>query len=269
MRETVFKDDGRVIRSLLPDCIKLAQAWRLVYYPPGARMSMHRHDIAQFSVVLSGCARETTHQGDYDSRAMGMEFKPANFQHANTFGPDGALLLSINLNPDMSDMRDYIHTQEWQIRAGADIRREWTLLARKIAMSNDTDEDELETATADLLVAFMQTEDKPNASSPPGWLLRAYEAIIETDKSIEAIARDAGVHRVHLSRSFRRYFDCSIIERRRQARLSRAIRHLAQHGAPASIACYAAGFADQSHLTRTMQQQTGLTPKVLGNLFRH
>jgi len=270
MQATLTRDDeGVIIRSLASDCAEIGAAWRLVFYPPGARMKMHRHDMAQFSVLLSGQARETTRHGDFNSRAMLMEFKPVNFSHANEFGPDGALLLSININPDNFCLRDFFHTQEWRLSPGADVRQEWALLARKIAAGGNTNEVEMETITADLLAALMQSEDKPDASQPPGWLRRAHDAIIETDDCIEAIARDVGVHRVHLSRSFRRYFGCSIIERRRQARLSLAIRHLAQHGALASAASYAAGFADQSHLTRTMQQQTGLTPKTLRNLFHH
>ncbi len=268
MRETLIKDDeGVIIRSLSPDCAEISAAWRLVYYPPGVRMKMHRHEVAQLSVLLSGQVRETTRHGDFDSRAMLMEFKPVNFSHANEFGPDGALLLSININPDTFCLREHFHTQEWRLSPGADVRREWALLARNIAASSNTNKDEMETITADLLVALIQSEDTPDASARPGWLGRAYDAIIETDESIETIARDAGVHRVHLSRSFRRFFGCSIVERRRQARLSLAIRHLTQHGALASAASYAAGFADQSHLTRTMQQQTGLTPTVLRNLF--
>ena len=267
MRETLCRDDGAIIHTLAPDKCDVATEWRLIYYPPGMRMKTHRHDVAQFSVLLAGQARETTRQGTFDSRPLLMEYKPADFCHANEFGADGALQLSININPDTYCLREYFAVQEWRLKYGADMRKEWTLLANKIARSKNASEDEMEMITADLLTALVKSDDRRADLRPPRWLVRAREAIIETDKSTETIAADAGVHRVHLSRSFSRHFGQSISATRREARLARALRLLVHHGDRAGAASHAAGFSDQSHLTRSLRAACGLTPGALRSVF--
>ncbi len=265
MRETAVREENGVsIRAVAPIQPDSRISWRLVYYPPGAQLCAHRHDVAQFSTLLCGQARETTRRGDFESDAMLMEFKPAEFEHANEFGPDGALILSINMRPDNPHLRECLGAQDWTVRPGRTLVREWTLLSRNISNGSRADKSEMETATIDLLAALTQPDDGRRSGNPPRWLVGAREAILETDEDVEAIAQNAGVHRVHLSRSFRRYYGCSITDCRREARLSRAMRLLAYGGETAGAASYAAGFADQSHLTRAMRRHLGVTPVGIG-----
>lgn len=267
MRETTSKlDDGVVIRAIEPDSPGSSASWRLVYYPPYARMKTHRHDVAQFSVLLAGRLREITRRGTFDSRSMLMEYKPVNFEHANEFGPDGALLLSINVDPESSYLHSLPDAREWRLRPGRAVQREWAQLAQNILSGRRADSNHVETITGDLLAAMADTDEELLADPPP-WLARARDAVIETDSTVETIADDAGVHRVHLSRAFRRHYGCSITECRGEAKLARAVRILADNRAAVSAAS-AAGFADQSHMTRVMRREVGVTPAAFGALFR-
>lgn len=263
---TCRRDDGVVVRALEPDSPEVNASWRLVYYPPGVRMKLHCHDTAQFSVLLTGRFHESTPRGAFDSSAMLMEFKPANFRHANEFGPDGALMLSINIDPESAYLRVLCGGREWRRRPGRAVRREWALLTKNIVAGAGAVLDELETATGDLLAAMAPPENQ-RAGEPPRWLVRARDTIIGTDASVGDIANDNGVHRVHLSRAFRRHYGCSITECRSEARLARAVTILA-HNNPAASAASAAGFSDQSHMTRIMRRKVGMTPAAFGALFR-
>lgn len=259
-------DNG--IKALSLENSGLFACWRLVYYPPNTRLEKHQHSVAQFSVLLSGHAREVTDLGAFDSRPMLMEFKPSGFRHSNEFGPDGALMLSININPGEAGFHESFPSQAWLLHHSISVKSDWAYLARNILRASGVTPDEMELRTIDLLNVLTQSTGEDASGCPPPWLRRARAAVIETNDSIESIAVDAGVHRVHLSRSFRRHFGHTISECRRQVRLGRAVRLLAQTGAAASEASYAAGFSDQSHLTRVMRRETGLTPAALRSRFR-
>ena len=73
-------------------------------------------------------------------------------------------------------------------------------------------------------------------------------------------AREAGVHPAHLSRAFRDRYRETIHGRVRRLRLEWAARRLVESDDPIAGIALAAGFADQSHLTRALKAHTGLTP---------
>jgi AraC family transcriptional regulator len=100
----------------------------------------------------------------------------------------------------------------------------------------------------------------------PGWLLQADEILrsrFTRQLSLPEIAKEVGVHPVHLTRTFRRYFNCSIGERLRDLRIQCACRELATSNRPLAEIAISAGFCDQSHLSRAIRRRTGLTPSVL------
>lgn len=261
-KSLIIDDDGGVIRALSQGDEELFAAWRLVYYPPFARLGFHDHDVAHFSALLCGQAQETTNAGEFALRPMLMEFKPAGFRHANEFGPDGALMLSINVTQNNQEFDAAFPPPEWLMGDGRPVHQKWASLAN-IILTGAANADTMETITFDLLSAISDRNPDSAPSAPPLWLKRVREAVIETDAPLKSIALDAGVHRAHLSRAFRRHYGRTVSECRREARLARAVRLMARDGATATSASYAAGFSDQSHFTRVMRQQFGVTPGAL------
>lgn len=256
-----------LIHTLQPDSGGACFTWRLAHYAPGSRMPMHCHEEAHFSILLAGQARECTLSGDFESKPFLMELKPAGFRHANRFGPDGALLLSITIRSDGPMADDALPIHQWRLRCGERLRNEWRFMARSISSFEDSLVDDLEAVTFDLLSTFLDCDIGRAETTPPSWLMRAREAVIEGDESVCEIAREAGVHRVHLARSFKHHFLQSVTQCRRNVRLARAVRLLLRDAAPAGIASLDAGFSDQPHMTRTMSQELGLTPSILRSAF--
>lgn len=240
--------------------------WRFAYYAPGERMAPHRHDCAQFSLVMTGAQRECANGNEVDTSAMSMALKPDGFRHAAEFAPSGALLLSINLYDCDDDDRN-LKLNTWRVRDSSGVRREWAALARAMN-SREPAGGAIEDVTDDLITAMLNYEQDPSCQAAPRWLLRAREAIVETELGVDDIARDNGVHRVHLSRSFRRYFGLSITEQRRRARLARAATAIIADRSSLATASALSGFADQAHLTRDMRRETGMTPGALARIFR-
>jgi AraC family transcriptional regulator len=97
------------------------------------------------------------------------------------------------------------------------------------------------------------------------WLLRVRERLDASDASGEvpnmrALSSLAGVHPVYLARAFRRTYGCSVGEFVRLRRVGRALSMLESEALPLAAVAREAGFADQSHMTRQVHAQTGLTP---------
>jgi AraC-like DNA-binding protein len=94
------------------------------------------------------------------------------------------------------------------------------------------------------------------------WQRRFLHELQHSDTPIAAIARHAGVSNEHASRMFLRSHGMSPQTLRRELRSRTALTLLSQDVALADVAARS-GFADQSHLTRTVRAMTGLPPGQL------
>jgi AraC-like DNA-binding protein len=94
--------------------------------------------------------------------------------------------------------------------------------------------------------------------------LRAARAALrllrEPGVPIDELARQAAVSRRQLERHFAHWLGTSPRHLARVARLQQVSR-CAQHGASLADIAAHTGFADQAHMTRTVRQLTGLTPR--------
>jgi AraC-like DNA-binding protein len=86
-------------------------------------------------------------------------------------------------------------------------------------------------------------------------------ACFADDLSADDLARAVGLSRFQLYRQFRERYGVPPSAYQRQLRLREARRRLAA-GAGIAEAAIAAGFADQSHLTRWFRRTYGITPRV-------
>ena len=78
--------------------------------------------------------------------------------------------------------------------------------------------------------------------------------------TLDDLARACGVHPVHLARTFRQHYGCTIGDYIRDLRIEFVCRRMRLSNAPLAEIALAAGFADQSHLTRLFKRHIGLTP---------
>jgi len=86
--------------------------------------------------------------------------------------------------------------------------------------------------------------------------------------NLKEIAAVAGVHPVHLSRSFTKYFGCTIAEHIRLLKVERAFAMLSVKGNSLSTIAHSCGFADQSHMTRCFKSFSGNTPLFFRRLIQ-
>jgi AraC family transcriptional regulator len=86
--------------------------------------------------------------------------------------------------------------------------------------------------------------------------------------SLGEIAMTAGISAAHLARSFRECQGCTVGEYVRNLRVESACRRLAGSDDGLAQIALAAGFADQSHLTRTFKRHMRITPAAFRSLHR-
>jgi AraC family transcriptional regulator len=99
----------------------------------------------------------------------------------------------------------------------------------------------------------------------PKWLSAAHERIREEPASVrvDALARDAGVHRVHFSRLFDAIYGTPPSVFRRRAMLEHAIAGMLARRGSLADAASEAGFADQAHMSRAFSEFLSVSPARL------
>ncbi|MFI7006314.1 helix-turn-helix domain-containing protein [Streptomyces sp. NPDC050145] len=106
----------------------------------------------------------------------------------------------------------------------------------------------------------------PSAALPPRRLAHVLDYVhthLGEPITLDTLARLAGVSPSHFSRVFRASTGHSPHQYLLRKRLDRARAALLDTDTPIAVIAEACGFADQSHLTRTMRRHLGLTPRAL------
>jgi AraC family transcriptional regulator len=105
---------------------------------------------------------------------------------------------------------------------------------------------------------------------PPAWLGRVtqlLESRFRERLTLEELAREAGVHPVHLAAAFRRHLRCTPFDFLRRRRVAFAARQLVDTELSLVTVALGAGFAHQSHFCRIFKSVTGMTPTAYRKLF--
>lgn len=259
-------------RPLAPGPWPIAHSPRVrqVAYEPGLRQPRHAHVETTVTLVVAGSLRETVGHAQEIARALSIVVKPGDTEHADHFGERGARTLQIGLTTGEAEV-----LREWEPAA-----RQWRwthagpavpAFLRLLAFLRASPDDDalLERGVIDVLASLRGVVDDTRRD-PPGWLSRAREELDDVGCGVRVrdVAARAGVHPVYLARQFRRFFGASVVAHLQRARVTRAADLIASSSMPLSAVAFQAGFADQSHLSRSFRAGTGLTPGAYAGLIR-
>ena len=227
----------------------------------GAFLPWHRHDDAYLTFVLSGSYRERTRAETRECNTRTLVLHPAGDRHEDDFAAQPARCLNAVLSPS------FLHRLG---SAGAALDRGGVIAAPRMATIGDAISGELRAADecSPLIIEGLLLElfgllarsDAP--AKTPGWLTEAH-AILARDfagkPALANIAATVGVHPVHLARAFRNRYGMSVGQHVRALRVAYARERIAS-GIALSVVAAEAGFADQSHFTRTFKRFLGVAP---------
>lgn len=227
----------------------------LCYYPPGLRHDAHNHRTPHVSVVVAGSFRETTPRGERTVCHGSIGFRADDSRHSVCFGPAGALILNLAIS-------------EWTGGGtpGAGVR--WIeappRFARDLLDLAGSGRADSGAEVAGRLVELWATglrRGRQSRRHPPAWLRQAAERLMAApdETPIAALASRLGVHRVYLARQFQRHYGMAPSAFRRRAMASRALSSALASDARLAHAAADAGFADQSHMARTVRDTCAMS----------
>lgn len=228
-------------------------------YAPGELQRPHTDRYSRVSFLLRGSCREDGYAGSIRLRPGDILLKSNRAKHEDRFGDNGAHVAAI----EFLDNDPFIGAPDsalWRRRADAFALRHATAF---LEAAQAGDRHGASVAGVDLVTASIH--DEPRMRRPPAWLEQLKLELEEcglASVDVAACARRAGVHPAHASRLFRRCYGTSITEHAQAHGIRRAMGALAQPDLSLSDVALAAGFYDQSHMSRAFRHMLGRTPAM-------
>lgn len=253
MIQSFQSDQTSILRLPCTDEIGVS----LAHYRSGGVQARHSHPFTQISFLISGELFERHPLSEWTPTGSAFGRKPAGLLHENRWGNEGVLILSVELYGGELEATEAHGEPGWSSMEPLSSLPE---LVRACMLSSAASREE---AVWDLL-ALRHRRSQP-AGTPPLWLTRAREAIRDDPSNaiIGQVARDAGVHRAHLSTTFRNYYGIPPSVFRRNVLVARAINEAVCARRSLTRIAYDVGFSDQSHMSRLVRGAVGFSPLSL------
>jgi AraC family transcriptional regulator len=235
---------------------------RLSYFELGSGYARERHAHERAGVVLVVDGRFEATGGRYSVNALPgcAGILPSGFAHGERAGHAGARCVLIE--PTRADFRRTLDpASPGQLRSAALVtlgRRLWNRIHHGEAWHAL---DEIHELLLYLRVPSAERDPLPSHRAPT-WLHRVVEILRDGGEPRDgaALAREVGISREHLARTFPRYTGQTVTEFRRRVRVARTAAALRHSSLPLAAVAARFGFSDQSHMTRTFRAYFGVTP---------
>ena len=234
-------------------------------YQPNFTLKKHLHDRALMSIVLRGSYTETFGRRPNDCKPYSVLMKPIGTDHADQYGSRGARCLIIKVDPKkLESIRAFSRVLDQSIHIRDGLLAALAMrLYKEFKLMDSASPFSIEGLILEMLGHFVRHHPESGSSTPPHWLRTAETMIREHSAgglSSLGIASTVGVHPSHLARMFRKFYGCTIGDYLRRVRLERAAQELVHGHTSLAEVSLAAGFYDQSHLTKAFQSKFGMTP---------
>ncbi len=221
----------------------------------------HTHERAYVSLVLDGAYRERFAGRTIEYQPFTLAFHPPYFSHHDEIGAQRARFFAVEFDPTYMAMLSAEARPEIELQGG---KAAWIAVELYGKFLHGMEPLGAEALITELFVEASRRKSQLERSAPH-WLARVEERLraeyVDPPTLIE-LAADAGVHPVHLSRTFRAFRRESIAHALWRLKAQHAVRKMRSGAATLADIALEAGFADQSHFTRIFKRITGLTPEA-------
>ena len=237
----------------------------------GARVGWHYHENPHLTFILRGAVIEGTKKQVYHCSPGELLFHGAFEPHYNAKLEGSARCLHVDFHQDYLDEvvpRRSALDGIFSIR-NPQVKVSCYKLFSEAVISDDLSAASVHSLSLEILGRLL-FNDHTEQSARPSWVNRL-EEILRCDyaekPSLEKLSRELAVHPVHLSRSFSRYFRCTLGEYVRNIRVERSLALMPRRNLTLTEIATTCGFADQSHFTRSFKQIMGVSPSTYRKLL--
>ncbi|RQO66410.1 AraC family transcriptional regulator [Pedobacter sp. KBW06] len=231
----------------------------------------HHHENVYFTFLLTGKVIEGNKKGKVNLSAGGLLFHNVQESHYNIKPPGETRGMHLELRQSwIREMYPNVEMREGSFEISCPRTKIlFYKLLRESQMADDLSalgiQNLVMEAINPLFSVARESKFRPSWVDKAGALLRDNYLCPPDLKTIAAVA---GVHPVHLSRSFTKYFGCTIAEYMRLLKVERAFTQLSLKGSSLSTIAHSCGFADQSHMIRCFKAFSGDTPLFFRRLIK-
>jgi len=240
--------------------------------PSQLELPRHRHSSAFLAHVLSGESTETLGSETFHCTAGAVFLMPAEEPHSDRVAEGGAAVFVIEPSPGWIE----------------DVRQHGVILERPELLARDR--------VSALAAQLYRESRRPDAASPlciqallyeigaclvrrgeaasahdPAWLSRIRARIDDTYREklcLADLALEAGVHSVHLARTFRQHYGTTVGQYLRWRRIDAAAQALRGNNTSLVDIALDAGFASQAHFCTVFRRNMGCSPSQYRRAFR-
>jgi AraC family transcriptional regulator len=236
-----------------------------VSHASAREVPLHAHAHAFFSMLIAGRYREWFGHEHWDARPLAMVLRPAQAEHRDEMGPDGALFLCVDIAPDYWDA---LTSSGARLQRRAFDDRPMSCVAlrllREICDQRPGWRGIAEALVHELVEEYV-TDSRQVQRREPAWLRRALERLHHdpAHETLGSVAAELDLHPVHVSRMFKRHLGQTVSQYLRGLRLRRLARGLLEGDGGLAELAVDHGFADQSHMTREFSRATNWSPAKL------
>lgn len=232
-------------------------------YGCGLSLLRHHHEWPTVTIVLSGEFAEILPDGARWCQRSTIVVKPAGVPHSNWYGSSGAHCLIAELR-EAPSLNDNDTSGSLPSRVLYSVHGPLNAASSRALRAYRDDDDTARMALESVLHEIMGEARAPvRCASSATALQRAMEylhAEFMRPLLLRDVAAAAGVQPSYLARAFRRHFARTPGEVLRELRVNWAAHLLIETGLGIAQIALAAGFTDQSHLTRVFARRIGCTP---------
>lgn len=234
------------------------------------QVPQHSHELMYLSLLLEGGYREWVGERCIDYAPLTTVFHPEKFEHRDEITLPGTLFFVVEVSGALLAARERRHRALASVSDLSGGPVVWSMLRLldelRLGRRNDL---ECEEPVAEVLDMLLDTPSQ--ASAPPRWLGRVEHFLTDAFRdstSLHELSQIAGVHPVHVARTFRRHMGCTMRTFVHRLRVLYACRLIAARRDPLADVALACGFCDQSHMTHVFRQITGVTPLAYRRMVR-
>lgn len=234
-------------------------------YTPGVRLAAHTHEKACFVWIQNGGYAETFGTRVFQLRARQVLFRPAGEKHSDQFSSVETSCVIIEVSERWlglvrecgrlrSDPFVSISPQICRLAADLYVQAQQKDTAAPLAMEG----------LSYALGAELVRESMPKEGAhPPRWLRQLHELLSENPCgkfTLADLATLVGIHPVHVSRQFKRYYGEPLWDYLRRRRIEIGAQKLLSGWGTLCEIAHSLGFSDHAQFTRTFKRFMGVTP---------